>query len=284
MESMPTDAASSLAQANQLGDQGYAYVGPLAALGSGGGVEYGNLYFQAADRTGSRLRYEADASATSVAQHVAALNARGQQGWAYKTDMAYGNTDFRALFVRDTTRPATYAYVADAAAGNWTAELAQWNGRGAQGYRFIGPIIFGVAGGASNLYGKASAPTGTYSYTTQAMPGANVTAAEFEALLDSMGAQRQVFYSGYHNSAENTSRLLFETSTLQTQALDYAVESTTAMTSVSLSQGLTRVNAKAAQGYVYVGDYAFSATNMVSIYVKGQTYGQQMPLGGVIYP
>ena len=55
---------------------------------------------------------------------------------------------------------------------------------------------------------------------------------------------------------------------------------------ITLSVGghLTRVNAKAAQGYVYVGDYAFSATNMVSIYVKGQTYGQQMPLGGVIYP
>ena len=272
-----------MTQANQLGQQGYAFVTALAVRNSGGGFESGNLYYQAADRTASRLSYVADAAATSMAQHVAAINARGADGWAYKSDYVYGGTDFRSLFVRDSTRNAKYSYVADVVAGNWAAELAQWNGRGAQGYRYMGPMIYGTAAAdVRNVYVKASAPAGTYSYTTQPIPAAGATPAEVEALLDSMGAQRYVFYSGYHNTAEGTSRFLFETSSLQTQVLDYAVEQTSA--SPSLAQSLERANAKAAQGYVYVGDYALSGTNFVSIYVKGQSYSQQMPLAGLVYP
>ena len=274
---MAGSVSALVAQATAMGQQGYAYVSGVA----GNANDMGNLYFKDSTRTGSRLTYAADAAAVSVPQLITALNARGADGWAYKSDLAFGNDGAFSLFVKDSARPAKYSYAADAAGANWAAELAQFNSRGSQGYRFIGPITYGTTGAISNLYMRSSSPPATYSYATQPVPAAGSSAAQFEAVLDNMGAQRAVFIAEY-GSADGSSMLLFEKSSLQAATLDYDVTAIPA--GESLVQSVARANTKAAQGFVHVGDYADSSGSSYSVYVKGMTLPQRQPLSGIVYP
>ena len=255
-----------LTQANALGQQSYAFVHGIAF-----GPEFANLYVRDSAHTESRLSYFVEPSATSASASLTALNARGAQGWAFKGDWGFdGGSVPYAMYVRDSARPATYSFAHDAAQTSWTAELAQHNARGAQGFRYLGPYSYGTDTQIYDLYMRTSSPDAIYTMQMQPRPQPSTTAEQFEALLDERGAQRQVFTGEYALGPSSEVVLLFEGGSQQTGALDYRVVARAQ--GETLAQWVGRANAQAAQGYMHLGDTTMSPTAPVfSIYVKGLT-------------
>lgn len=109
--------------------------------------------------------YEVLTPASSQAAFLTQANAQGQRGFRYVGDNAFGSpgpTITSSVYVRDSLRPATYAYETLAPAANSAAFLEQANAQGARGYRFEGNLV--KAGATFPIYMKDESGAATFIY------------------------------------------------------------------------------------------------------------------------
>lgn len=172
LKTPPADAGAFLAQANEAGGRGFRWVGALSTSGTSSVM----LYRKDSD-AGATYTYRSEASATDKASFLAQVNAQGAAGYFNTAPGYIFGGDNIAVFEKSSAGSATYAYEVGDTAADTSAALAQFEEKGARGYRYRYPYFFGSVSGS--VFVKDLSQSSTFNY--QALPG--------EATLDAEIAQ-----------------------------------------------------------------------------------------------
>ncbi|MFE8647011.1 hypothetical protein ACFX58_18185 [Sphingomonas sp. NCPPB 2930] len=285
LEAGATSNDAAVARMNSLGQEGYAFVGSVAST-SGNAVAIGDLYVKDTARTATRLQYRTAAPATGATAILAQLNAQGAAGFAYKSDVAFfpvGTPSAAvSLFVTDTSKSSTYAYETQPSANPMAraALLSQLNAQGARGFRFSGPYLGSLSqGDFFNLYAKDSASGANFAYSF--FDDRFASGADLQQRLTAQGAQGLLYRGPYLVDNLQTSVQMYEKRSTQSGAIEYRTEARAS--GESLQQTLARLNAQAAQGYFYLGDFGVADGSTHTIYVKNAV-DVGNPLSGPVFP
>lgn len=275
-----TDFGGALAAMNAQGAQGYAFFASLFPAANP--MTVGDFYISDTAHAGSRLEYATEPDVASADAALAQMNARGAQGYAYKGSTTYGTNlsmEQRSLYVKDTSRSATYSYERQplSSATTRTDYEAQLNAQGARGYRIVGPLM--VGNDEFNLYVKDNSGA-TYSYSLHDWIG-NFGVADGAALLQQltgMGAQGYMYQAGM--ALPGGAVVQFEKSSAQNGAIEYTVDESQPD---SLDQVLTRLNARAAQGFFLLGDVMANDGKTWTVSIKNAV-AMRHPAAGISFP
>ena len=270
---------------NSLGQEGFAFVGSIAST-SGGSVAIGDLYVKDTARPATRLQYRTAAPAAGTTAILAQLNAQGAAGFAYKSDVAFfpvGTPSAAvSLFVTDTSKGTTYSYESQPSANPMArgALLSQLNAQGARGFRFSGPYLGSLLqGDVFNLYAKEAASGANFVYSF--VDDRFASGADLQQRLAAQGAQGLLYRGPYLVDNLQTSVQMFEKRSTQSGAIEYRTEAKAS--GESLQQTLARLNAQAAQGYFYLGEFGVADGSIHTIYVKNAA-DVGNPLSGPVFP
>jgi hypothetical protein len=253
---------------NAQGASGNAYMGPFIL----GNVQ-SEVFVKA--QSGTTYQYAADASIKTVSGFVAALNARGAQGYVFKGPMIFeGSSTEYDVFVKSSAKTGVYSYqVSDYTAVRNTV-LEDMNARGAQGFAYAGDLFLATDNKFIRLFVKDSGSSATYSYQFKPL------LTNRDALLseiNSLGANGFVWKGGYVFGLNDQS--FYEKASTTTSAVSFAMPA--AVTS-NMADLMAQANQFAAQGNYYWGAYQIAPGNTVSVYYKGPP--TTLPLLGVVIP
>ncbi|MEZ2298162.1 hypothetical protein [Variovorax sp. RCC_210] len=158
LKSPPADAGAFLSQANEAGSRGFRWVGALA-VGSTSTVVM--LYRKDSDADAT-YTYRTEAPATDKDGFLAQVNAQGAAGY-FNTAPGYGfGGVISAVFEKSSAGNATYAYELGDAASDTNGALAQFDEKGARGFRYRFPYMFGSFKGS--VFVKDLSQSSTFSY------------------------------------------------------------------------------------------------------------------------
>lgn len=198
LKSPPADASAFLSQANEAGSRGFRWVGALAVVGSTTVM----LYRKDSDADAT-YTYRTEASAPDKDSFLAQVNAQGAAGY-FNTAPGYvfgsGNT---AVFEKSSAGSSTYAYELGDATADTSSALAQLEEKGARGYRYRYPYIFGSVRGS--VFVKDLSQSSTFNYQALAAQAtldaeiaqSNTVGANGYGLVGPLGAgseQRNYYY------------------------------------------------------------------------------------------
>ena len=277
-----------LSQANSRGQQGYALVSVNTSINGQ------NMYYKDSAHANATISYASGTRPGDITALLALLNSRGSDGWAFKHDSEFYTSYQQTLFVKDSRNPSIYVYSHMPANGlGWSEALSKLNERGAVGERYLTSVRFGVSVSSpmSYIFMQSSTPPATYSYSIRdRLPeGSGVVA--MRALLAEEGANRRLFLGlsvPDDLAPMATSALFFETSSLQSTALEYDVVQV--QTFEAQHNEVARHNAKAREGYVYLGRHQIPPQGGIgpgvtmAIYVKNLQFPLVLPGTGLVYP
>lgn len=141
--------------------------------------------------TSASGQYHLEAPAASSTAAVAAMNALGQQGYAFVSSIASYTANplpvIGDLYVKDSAHAASrLSYQALVPAANATAAVAQMNQQGASGYMYKGDVAYGTGtSDIRSLFVKDTTKAGSFAY--EVLPGGSPMAKD--ALLAQLNAQ-----------------------------------------------------------------------------------------------
>lgn len=279
LESVPVTASAALQQLQRLGATRNAWVSSVT--GYAVAAETANLYLQSSLRPNSTFQYAMETQPVTLSSTVAQLNARGAEGYAYKGSAVYDA--IYTVFVKDTSRPATYRYESLDSTNSMSSLLGQLNAQGAQGNRWHSSYTTyapNIVTWYANLYVKDSTGPATYTYSTISLGNAYAPASG-SALLSSLrdGAVGGAYYRGTV-LAGNDYVMVFERPAGPSTPIEYHIESVPAFE--SLSSMLETINSRADQGWFFWSDILTTDGKMHRIYVSGMV--PPHPLYGLVYP
>lgn len=157
LKAPPADASAFLSQANEAGSRGFRWVGAMGV----GGTTTVMMYRKDSD-VDATYTYRTDASATDKDAFLAQVNAQGAAGY-FNTAPGYvfggANT---AVFEKSSAGGATYAYELGDTAADTSGALAQFEEKGARGFRYRFPYIFG--GFTGSVFVKDLSQSSTFNY------------------------------------------------------------------------------------------------------------------------
>lgn len=277
------DVDDFVARLDRLGAEGFAFVGPVTPGFGGTIAPIGELFVQDGARRSSRLDYAVDERTVGADAWVARADARGADGYLYKGPYLVGLTQVE-LFVRDTTRTATYRYEALPAELSPSTDplVAELNAQGARGFRWLGSQVSGA--GAFNTY--VSDGTGvTYRYEAVRATGP-LGADSIEAfltVLNSQAATGAQYLTALNVDGFAATVLVFEASDRSGQPVrTYRAEPAPA--GDGLETLVARADARAAAGEWFWGEVMTNDLSMHRLFVTGATTDLRHPLTGPWYP
>lgn len=151
---------------------------------------------------GVRGHYLTQATAATADTALAAMNERGQAGYAFVSDVVFTPTAtvpaVRSLFVTNLTTPTTYHYAMTRGASDAATWLAAANDQGRQSRVYKGPVQYSVGSGVGDfreLFVGRADKVATFSYAAVGIGTslADQTEASFLALLNGQGGQGRPF-------------------------------------------------------------------------------------------
>ena len=164
---MPTTLPDTLAQANAEGARGFARVTPVMAGLTSDGIPNEVIIYRHVVGSSATYSYESLTTPTTDADFLAQANAEGARGFFFTgIDAVTGNAT-SALYGKDSSSTAVYAYTAQPLNDSAAAFLTQANAQGAQGYRFYGAYFF--TGQTSSIYVKDTTQSAQFVYSDQAV-------------------------------------------------------------------------------------------------------------------
>jgi hypothetical protein len=267
----PTTQSGALAQATSEGALGYTYVTDYFFSSA---TQQGAIYFsdQAQPRT-----YQPrilSTAVTSAAGKVTALNVQGGLGYGYQGDVFFSGNGFQAYarHVKPTPGSGNMSYVAQPLPGTADGLATLLNQQGAQGFRYLGPVIY--SGVSSALFERSSTRPGPFSYRLLASA---TSAAGFEAAANAQGTEGFAFKgplmvgaSSYDLYARDGGRYaLFRYRTAVLNPAD------------SMAAVINALNAEGARGYYWFGPMSFGGTTYSVFYLGNYVCP---PLGGCSTP
>jgi hypothetical protein len=158
LKAPPADAGAFLSQANEAGSRGLRWVGAMSV----GGAATVMMYRKDSD-VDATYTYHTEASATDKDAFLAQINAQGAAGY-FNTAPGYvlGGVN-TAVFEKSSAGNATYAYELGAAAADTNAALAQFEEKGARGFRYRFPYLLG-GGFNGSVFVKDLSQSSTFNY------------------------------------------------------------------------------------------------------------------------
>ena len=196
-----TSNADLLNQLNEAGARGFQWAGEL-----GVGSEVFNLYRKSSADTAT-YSYRVELQAASKAAYLTQANTQGASGFFNRT-AAFGTGDpagMVAVYEKSSVGNATFAYEMGDPINDHADYLAQFNERGARGFRFRTEFVFSDGGGV--IYTKDLSQSATFSFyslapttsTTTLIQQANAEGAKKAALLGhlalSSGEQKAYYFT-----------------------------------------------------------------------------------------
>lgn len=276
--------AQGLADANRMGAEGYALVTSLANT-VGTSVTIGDYYMSDTAHTGHKLTYALQPDEATLAGFLDQLNRQGANGYALKSSVV-SSADFQDvqnLYVKNTSRSDQFSYEALTTDLQTPQAMAdELNRQGSRGFRFIGPMIVGST--MFTLYVRRSDGV-TYQYTVEAESNAYTAAdrAGLQAVLDAKGAGGWLIRGTEAKGPVQAPSFMniYEKSSAQSGAIEYAVEATS--NNASLQDLLGSMNSNAAKGFFWLSQDITGDGKINTISVKnGGTLLH--PLSGVSFP
>lgn len=156
LAAQPGNANDFLAQANAAGNRGFRWVGADTV-----GSAIVMLYRKDSD-IDATYTYRTEASATDKDGFLAQVNAQGAAGY-FNTAAGYGfGGAISAVFEKSSAGNATYAYELGDDAADTNGALAQFEEKGARGFRYRFPYIFGSFIGS--VFVKDLSQSSTFNY------------------------------------------------------------------------------------------------------------------------
>jgi hypothetical protein len=156
-------AADFLSQANEAGSRGFRWVGALST----GGASTVMVYRKDSDAAGATYTYHTEAAASDKDSFLAQVNAQGAAGY-FNTAAAYGfGGDIVAVFEKSSAGNSTYAYEVGADAADTIGALAQFDEKGARGFRYRYPYLLGGFSGSVFVKDLSQSSTFTYQALTE---------------------------------------------------------------------------------------------------------------------
>jgi len=163
--SMPGDAAQTLDQANSEGARGFSRVTVFVAGLTGDGHPQQVVIYRHIVGSTATYSYESLAAPTTDADFLAQANAEGARGLFFAGVVTGSTGGTAALYVKDSSSTATYAYTTQPLNDSGTAFLTQANAQGALGYRYHGAALF--TGQSSSIYVKDTTQSSQFTYSDQ---------------------------------------------------------------------------------------------------------------------
>jgi len=262
------DRASLLAQANEQGARGYAYVTGLVI--SYTPSEYINLYVKDAATTYVWEALDMPANATDLQEQ---LNTQGSRGFALSTFLTDGVVS-SVYYVKDVHGLAPYSYELLPRQTTSSAFLSQANAQGVRGYVWLDNFVIG--GTTVSMYGKDGS-NARYTYAVQSPPSADTLEA-FVSQANQQGQQGYRFRGAYEftgNPSAEAYKYLYVKDAAQAATFDYKVVTTSSGGDALVNQA----NAEGQAGYFYVFSSLFGNSRPgVTRYV----YGKPINCNGVV--
>lgn len=162
---MPTTLADTLAQANSEGARGFARVTPVMA-GIANGIPNEVIIYRHTVGSSAVYTYESLSTPTTDAGFLTQANAEGARGFFFTSVAAVTGGATAALYAKDSSSAAVYAYTAQPLNASSTDFLTQANAQGALGYKFYGAFFF--TGQTSSIYVKDTTQSARFTYSSQA--------------------------------------------------------------------------------------------------------------------
>jgi hypothetical protein len=159
LKTPPADAGAFLSQANEAGSRGLRWVG---AMSVGGTAPTVMMYRKDSD-VDATYTYHTEASATDKDAFLSQINAQGAAGY-FNTAPGYvlGGVN-TAVFEKSSAGGATYAYELGATATDTNGALAQFEEKGARGFRYRFPYLLG-GGFNGSVFVKDLSQSSTFNY------------------------------------------------------------------------------------------------------------------------
>lgn len=263
-------AEATLTLLNAQGGNGAAYVGPLFSAS----LNVIELFVKPSQATTfSYVSVPADASTQTKEGFIAALNAKGAMGFAFKGPLSFGSTP-SLFFVKDTRKPRMYTYAFEPVGAEEATITLTLNSKGSQGFSYLGDYIANPTDLGTNMHlfqRVASPATYTYEFTTALQDRAALLAE-----VNSKGQTGAVWKGGYAMGVTTLS--LYEKASTTSGAVSFKFENDDGDRSTSF---LAQLNTVAADGYFFSGPYIVGTTS-VNVFFKGAMTA--LPLLGTVLP
>lgn len=269
-------AAGDLAQWRQYATQGYVWLGGVATRTG----DTFHLYLRT-NATPRGIEYDREPWAPAdAAALTGSLNARGAQGWRFKSSVVADPQALpvrpEAVFLRAGGAGSTYHYEARDPQATIAGLLAELNAQGDRGYAFRGGWST-TSMRVLHLY-ERSAPTVRYGYRGEPVAPMAASRGELEGLLVRHGREGARWIGTY--TAGGAYVALFEQRSDDRSPVEYLLEDVPA--SQDRAGFLQALNARAAGGYFHYADTALADASVIRVYVRGRVLPH--PLGGPAYP
>jgi|GEM_PF-787639 len=219
---LPDNAADYLDQLNAEGAKGYLYQGQIGWLQRCPipPTICNTLLFRKSNGSSAAYSYAIDPRPGSVADFLQQANGRGQSGYLFYGYMSYfvapsNSLLSGALYIKDNTSSATYAYEAPAlsqTAGS-DAWLALYNSEGARGYLAWLPLIAFGADDTVAVFVRDQTQAAVYSYLPRTagttpfdLPVVVTLQSDITTIINeanTYGAQGYAYYYGSYVKASN---------------------------------------------------------------------------------
>lgn len=267
----PTTQAAALTQATGEGAAGYTYVTDYFFSSA---TQQGAVYFSDQARPRTYQPRILSTAVTSAAGKVSALNVQGGLGYGYQGDVIFSGNGLQAYarHVKPTPGSGNMSYAAQPLPDTADGFSTLLNQQGAQGFRYLGPVIY--SGVSSALFEKSSTRPGPFSYRLVASA---TSAAAFEAAANAQGSEGYAFKgpllvggSSYDLYARDGGRFaLFRYRTAVLNPAD------------SMAAMINALNTEGANGLYWFGPMSFGGTTY-SVFYQGDYVCP--PLGGCSTP
>lgn len=267
----PTTQTAALTQATSEGALGYTYVTDYFFSSA---TQQGAIYFSDQARPRTYQPRILSTAVTSAAGKVSALNVQGGLGYGYQGDVFFSGNGLQsyARHVRPNPGSGNMSYVAQPLPGTADGLTTLLNQQGAQGFRYLGPVIY--SGVSSALFERSTTRPGPFSYRLVASA---TSAAGFEAAANAQGTEGFAFKgplvvggSSHDLYAKDGGRYaLFR---YRTTALNPAD---------SMATVIAAMNVEGAKGYYWFGAMSFGGSSY-SVFYQGNYVCP--PLGGCSTP
>jgi hypothetical protein len=160
LKTPPADAGAFLSQANEAGSRGLRWVG---AMSVGGTAPTTVMMYRKDSDVDATYTYRTEASATDKDAFLSQVNAQGAAGY-FNTAPGYffGGVN-TAVFEKSSAGGATYAYELGDTTTDTNGALAQFEEKGARGFRYRFPYLLG-GGFSGSVFVKDLSQSSTFNY------------------------------------------------------------------------------------------------------------------------